>query len=321
MIEHYVTLFDSSFLPQGLALHRSMMRHAGEFKLWIIAMDQQTAEALRALDLSRVTVLDLAEVETPSLLSVKDGRTRGEYCWTLTPFSPSIVFDRDSTATRVTYLDADIWFVDSPRPLFDELESSGRSVLITDHSYSVDYDQALASGRFCVQFMPFTRDSGQEVLTWWQDRVIEWCFARYEDGKFGDQKYLDDWPERFGDSVHVLQNEAATQAPWNAQRFDPDLARLFHFHELRTMTPTRVRLGHYRIPKATIAKLYRPYLDDLAAALETLRDIDVAPPPQKPPRGQWQELKDWLALRVFDRRRPRSPLTYDIPSVRDEVHR
>jgi hypothetical protein len=34
-MEHYVTLFDSLFLPQGLALHMSMERHAGVYTLWI----------------------------------------------------------------------------------------------------------------------------------------------------------------------------------------------------------------------------------------------------------------------------------------------
>lgn len=314
MTEHYVTLFDSSFLPQGLALHRSMLRHAGDFRLWIIAMDPLTGETLRALDLPNVTVLDLADVETSSLLSVKDDRTRGEYCWTLTPFSPSIVLDRDSTATRVTYIDADLWFAASPAPIFDELDASGKSVLITDHSYSPDYDQSEESGRFCVQFMPFARDGGQEVLAWWQDRVIEWCYARVEDGRFGDQKYLDDWPERFADAVHVLQDEAATQAPWNAQRFNPGRARIFHFHELRTMTPHEVRLGHYRIPAGTIHSIYQPYLADLAEALSRLASLGITPPAQRPPRGWWLELKDRLALRILDRREPRSPLTLRLPA-------
>ena len=313
MTEHYVTLFDSGFLPQGLALHRSMMRHAGDFRLWIITIDAKARAALEQLDLPYVSILALADLENEQLLSVKGGRTHGEYCWTLTAFTPQFVFEADPTAERVTFIDADMWFVRDPGPLFAEFTESGKAVMITDHSYSPDYDQSEASGRYCVQFMPFVRHASEPVMTWWQDRVIEWCYARFEDGKFGDQKYLDDWPERFADTVHVLQAESATQAPWNAQRFDPDEARVFHFHEVRTMTPDRLRLGHYRIPKRTLEIIYAPYLSDISDALAALRAIDQAPPPQRPSLGPWPEFKDWLALRVLDRREPRSPLSKRLP--------
>lgn len=315
MVEHYITLFDSGFLPQGLALHASIRRHQPDARLWIIAMDEAASTALRRLSLANVTVLDLPDVENDRLRAVKGGRTRGEYCWTLTPFTPDIVFASDDTAERATYLDADLWFVRDPSPILAELDSSAASVLITDHAYAPEHAQAIRWGRYCVQFMPFTRGSGDDVLTWWQDRVIEWCFNRLEGDRFGDQKYLDDWPRRFPDQVHVLANEAATQAPWNATRFDPSDALVYHFHGLRTMTPDRVRLGHYRIPDATVDAIYRPYLADLSAGLSALAAVGIEPPVQAPPRGWWQETKEQLALRVLDRTPPRSPLTMRLPGV------
>ena len=39
-MEHFVTLFDAAFLPQGLALHRSLRRHAGDFTLWRVCVDE-----------------------------------------------------------------------------------------------------------------------------------------------------------------------------------------------------------------------------------------------------------------------------------------
>lgn len=313
MTEHYVTLFDSGFLPNGLALHRSLQRHAGDHHLWVVAMDTTVGDALRGLALPDVSVIDLADAEDERLRSVRPSRTRGEYCWTLTPFTPALVLARAPDAARATYVDADMWLTASPARIFDELAASGRSVLITPHAYAPEYDQSAVSGIYCVQFMPFVRGASDEVAHWWQDRCLEWCYARFEDGKFGDQKYLDDWPTRFPEQVHVLADLPALQAPWNAGRFDPRDAVAFHFHEVRTRSADRVRLGHYRIPDRTLDTLYRPYLADLAWALDLLGHAGVTPPVQRPWRGAWPEAKDWIALRLLDRTPPRSPLSLRLP--------
>src|SRR3546814_10715067 len=92
-----------------------------------------------------------------------------------------------------------------PISIFAEFEKSGAHVLMTDHGYSPEYDQSATSGQYCVQFMTFNRHGGEHIRHWWESRCIEWCFARFEDGKFGDQKYLDDWPDRFGNDVPVLE--------------------------------------------------------------------------------------------------------------------
>jgi hypothetical protein len=267
MTEHYVTLFDSLYLPQGLALHSSLERHAGNYQLWVLCVDDIAFEILQKLKLSNVSLISLKEVETKELCNVKQSRTIAEYCWTLTPFTFSFVFERDAKAERVTYLDADTWLLHSPRPLFAELEVGTKSVLITEHGYAPQHDQAAISGRYCVQFVTFVRGGGDEVLHWWQERCLEWCYSRVEDGKFGDQKYLDEWPTRFSKTVHVLREKALCQAPWNVTRFPPSEAIFFHFHGLRLLTGQNVLLadGSYEIPYPTFQHIYSPYLSELAS--------------------------------------------------------
>lgn len=280
-MEHYVTLFDQLFLPQGLALHASLERHAGPYTLWILCVDRAAHSALQALGLPNVRLLVSDEVENDRLRSVKGTRTRGEYCWTLTPFAPGFVFDAEPRARRVTYLDADLWLTDDPSQVFADFEHSGKAVLITEHAYAAEYDQTPLAGRFCVQFMTFMRHEGETVRRWWADRCIEWCFARLEDGKFGDQMYLNDWPERFASEVHVLRERGFMQAPWNATRFPASEAKAFHFHGLRLMRRGYVLLtANYRIPSPTIQMIYQPYMADLKMALERLAGIGIHPMPQ-----------------------------------------
>jgi len=99
-MEHYVTLFDSLFLPQGLALHASLERHGRPYTLWILCVDTDACHVLKKLALPHVRLLELDRLETDELRLVKPTRTRGEYCWTLTPFAPRFVFEADETVRR-----------------------------------------------------------------------------------------------------------------------------------------------------------------------------------------------------------------------------
>jgi hypothetical protein len=270
-VEHYVTLLDSKFLPQGLALHMSLSRIAEDFTLWVLCIDDEALQSLTGLACSSLRPVPLSEIETAALKAVKPMRTRAEYCWTLTPFTPKMVFDRDPSATRVTYLDADVSFFKSPRPIFEEFEASGKGVLITEHAYENRYDQSDKSGRFCVQFVTFLRTPGEQIRQWWEDRCIEWCFARFEEGKFGDQKYLDCWPTLFQSQTHILGQLGAVMAPWNARRFDYSRAIAWHFHGLRLLDNNRVLLhSEYAIPDAVDKNIYAPYIADLRKSMDLI---------------------------------------------------
>ena len=158
--------------------------------------------------MSTVTLAQL-EAHDPAFAATKAGRTPTEYCWTATPALPLYLFDTRPELEEVTYLDADLLFFSSPEPLFAEMGDA--SVLITPHRFAPEYAHHEASGTYNVQFLTFRRAGGLEILRWWHDRCVEWCFNRLEDGKLGDQKYLDDWPERFA-GVHVLAHLGA--AAW-----------------------------------------------------------------------------------------------------------
>jgi hypothetical protein len=273
-MEHYVTLFDSLFLPQGLALHSSLESHAGSYTLWVLCMDEDAKTVLDKLNKPNLKVIALSEVETPELLAVKPGRTKGEYCWTLTPFTPKIVFDRDESVQRVTYLDADVFFLQNVTPIFQEFEESGKAVLITDHGFAPECDQSAISGQFCVQFMTFIRNTGEPVRTWWKEKCVEWCFAKPEDGKFGDQKYLDNWPDMFPDLVHVLSHLEWTLAPWNATRFPYSVGKFYHFHQLRIIDIEDVELGGFYLPNSLLDGVYKTYIITLQKAMNDMQNIN-----------------------------------------------
>ncbi|MAT15260.1 MAG: glycosyl transferase [Planctomyces sp.] len=300
----------------GLALYHSLCKHLPQAELWVICLDEQAEFALKKLKLPALHPIPLKQVESTDLLAVKPTRTRAEYCWTLTPFTMEAVFARNHDVRRVTYIDADLLFFNSPQSLFDEFDESGKQVLITEHAYAPEYDQTATSGRFCVQFITFRRtEAALEVIHWWQQRCLECCSEIPIDGKFGDQKYLDEWPTLFGDRVHILEATELTIAPWNvghllAQHHDLLHPVFYHFHGLRLFRHRRCRLySGYRIPP-TANWIYEAYLSELVHAFDLLmqRDIRISYPSlDKSPKEvarrfkrKWKQTEAWCQL-------PRAP--------------
>jgi hypothetical protein len=113
----------------------------------------------------------------------------------------------------LTYLDSDLMFFHDPEPLFDELGTE--SILIVPHRNPARLQWWDNWGVYNAGFVTFRRDeSGMSALHWWRERCLEWCFARLEAGKSGDQTYLDDWPTRFP-GTHVLEHVGGGLGPWN----------------------------------------------------------------------------------------------------------
>lgn len=272
----YCTLFDSKYLTRGLAMYQSLKKYSDDFHLYIFSFDDKSYELIKMLNLNHVTVISLKEFEDEALLEVKSSRTPGEYCWTCTPSVIKYCIDTYDL-DHCTYLDADIYFFNNPSILIDEIGND--SVLITEHRYTPQYDQSLKCGIYCVQFITFKNDkNGMKVLNWWRNACIDWCYARFEDGKFGDQKYLDDWIYKF-DGIHVLKNRGGGVAPWNIQQYDlvsdKNITLIFyHFHNYKFLEGNLIELGDYILSEKDINILYKPYTKHLDKISKNIESID-----------------------------------------------
>lgn len=282
---NFCTLFDSNYLTRGLVLYESLRRTSEEFHLYVVAFNQEAYSFLSEASLPGLTPISLKEFEDEQLLKVKPTRSAAEYCWTSTPSVILYCIERFRLPS-CTYIDADMVFYRDPKILIDEMGDD--SILISEHRYSSDYDQSEASGKYCVQFMCFKNNQqGMTALRWWRDRCLEWCYARKEDGKFGDQKYLDDWTDRF-QGVHVMQHPGGGVAPWNIQQFrirekglmlvEKKSGRevpliFFHFHGLKFYTDYLVSCCGplYEISAEVKRLLYIPYISELVSVEKKIK--------------------------------------------------
>ncbi len=278
---NFVTLFDKNYMSRGIVLYNSLVENcSSKFSLYVLAMDEITAEYLINLHYENLIVITVADMKImyPVLQRLEKERTRGEFSWTLSSFSIQYAI-RKFNLDSCTYVDSDICFYNDPQILLNEMGE--KSVLITEHNYTPEYDQSATSGKFCVQFMYFKNNNdGNKVLEYWRSKCEEWCYNRMEDGKFGDQKYLDDWESRFEGIVYNCRNIGCGVAPWNVQKYDVTKKSetlyvteritkitkklvFFHYHALTEIGMRKWCFSHYRLSNAEKELLFRPYIKKL----------------------------------------------------------
>ena len=287
-MRHYCTYFDTNYMLRGLTLFRSMQRHEGEFVLWVLCCDEFTFQSVQSLNIADLRPVRLSEVEAfePRLARAKANRSHVEYLWTLSPIWPLYLLNRDPSIEMITYLDADLFFYSSPDPIFEEVGAASISIFSHRH---LPRDQQLAiNGIYNVGWCGFRRDeTGLACLHKWREQCLEWCYARTEPNRHGDQKYLDEWPQLYGDALCVIEHVGAGIAPWNWTRYrfeqrdgtllcDGVPLIFFHFHGLRifnswlydTFYTTNT---HAIMPTGTRRQLFDPYLDTMSATARWAR--------------------------------------------------
>lgn len=271
-------MFSSEYATRGIVMLKSLQACCTDYHLFIIAFDNPLYQYLKKQNFPNVTPISMAEFEDETLLKAKSSRTLQEYCWTCEPLSIQYClthYDIDNC----TYLDADLYFYTNPNELVDEMGDN--DVLLTEHRYTPDV--VPYAGRFCVQFLTIRRtENGMQILKWWCDRCLEWCYARHEHGQYGDQVYLDVFPEKFK-KVHILQNEGGGVAPWNMQQYEfyekdsrlmiRNLASkkeypvvFFHCHAIFIFNKGPIIVFcfiNYPNPKHIMTLLIRPYVKEL----------------------------------------------------------
>jgi len=278
MIKYNVcTNFYSNYLYKGLALYTSLANTSKDFCLWILCMDVATYETLGRMNLKHARLIRLEEVETQQLLKIKKLRTKAEYSWTLKSSFMSYLFRKFNDIPSLFYLDADIFFFKDIKKVYEEAD--GKNIAIAPHKFPKGFEKREKdAGIFNAGVILIKRDAtGLKALEKWKKQCIAWCYRRMENGKFGDQKYLDEWPKLYK-ALHQFQNPGIDLAPWNLEKYkifkkgrqifiDDAPLVFFHFHKFIiysdfTFEPT---FGYYP-PKSVVNIVYKPYK-------KTIRDV------------------------------------------------
>lgn len=278
---YFCTYFDHRYLPKGLALYWSLRQYCPEFKLWVLCLNQTCYDVLSQLNLPDINLIAMADFERgdEALKRTKQNRTTVEYYFTCTPSLPLFVLKNNPEVDMITYLDSDLFFFSEPYPIYAEI--ADRSIGIIEHRFSPERLSLKEFGIYNVGWLSFRRDlNGLDCLRWWRERCIEWCYDRPENGRFADQKYLDDWPSRF-QGVAVIKHKGANVSHWNTNNYliyaepnrvwvDEQPLIFFHFHGFKVYKNAFEKLAinpNMKIDKygdSVIFKyIYGPYMQKL----------------------------------------------------------
>lgn len=276
MIRNYCTLFDIKYVDKGLALYYSLKKNSTiDFHLYILCLDNQLMKIMNSLKKTNITLISLEEFETKKLLEVKKGRTNAEYCWTCTPSFIKHVF-LNYNVDNCTYLDADLFFYSDPEIIFKDLKED--AIVVSHRLPNTPKWRKIekSNGKYCVEFNYFNNcENSQKMLEWWTNACLKWCYARNEEGKYGDQKYLENIFDNFS-NVKVDNHIGAGVAPWNLCDYEldsnegykiklkygeeKDLLIFYHFAGIRYINKHSVNINTNSKNSKIKKEIYHPYL-------------------------------------------------------------
>ena len=282
---NFCSHFDSKYLDRALVLYYSMQRHVKDFRWFVLALDDEIKIDMekfvgKQLIIARLCdLLNSGDERTERLKQIRNERTWQEFIWTLTPFLPSL-FVRRYGLSEMIYLDADSYFFSDPKPVLDEMRNA--DIAIVPHRFPPHRDKS-QNGIYNVNWVYFKNTlNAMKCLDEWQTQCLTWCYARSEDGKYADQKYLDAWVEKY--QARVVKNVGLNLAPWNQEQYHyahdqgklwviesghPDLSLgqvrridatiLYHFHDFDAE-----HFSRYPLHEMVKQYVYQPYARELA---------------------------------------------------------
>src|SRR5579872_4972005 len=208
-LRNFCTYFDRGYLERGLALYRSLEKHVGHFKLYVLCLDDTSYDILLRAKLPSLVPLRLIDLEAcdRELLAAKGRRSQIEYYFTITACLCTFMFDAFAEIDSFTYLDADLFFFADPAPVFASIGDA--PVAITPHRFTPATQDMACHGIYNVGWISWRRDSrASECLRWYRAKSLEWCADVVDGDRYADQKYLDHWPEQFP-GVYSIEHKGA----------------------------------------------------------------------------------------------------------------
>ena len=281
-VKNICTMATTKYLFQGLALYNSLKKHNSNFHLWVLCIDESAYNLLEEMNLEHVTLISLANIKNEKLAKVEKQRQTHEFCWTLKAPFITYLMKNNLNLNQVLYIDADIFFFKGFEKIYEEWGDN--SVLITKLWLGPIWAKKV--GKYSAGLIGFKRDyHGMKCLAWWRRKCLNWCYDKLEKNRWGDQMYLDLWPEIFP-KVKVSGNLGVNVGPWNIRTgnivheenneiyFNDFQLICYHFSGFEVLNEDEFELcNRKKLPRKT-QRIYADYVKEISAVLKQVKTYD-----------------------------------------------
>ena len=283
------SLFSREYALQGIVMIQSFLKYHPGSSVKILALDSSTKNILLEYFDNQIEVVNLVEDSVLSSLFERFGedRTRPESIFTLKVFWINSLLSKLEEGELLVYSDADLYFMKE----IGDFGEKEWSILVSPHYFPVERSSLNSSGLFNAGFIGINPGSeSRRIISWWQDRVLEYCGTSKSKGLYADQKYLDSFG-KLGEGVRAFKKSGTNTGMWQVSS-SRKLTRersgyfiggtqinSFHFHGLR-VSKNFIRMGmiRYGLPRGSLLvskSLYRIYTRELVKVFKTIPKIEL----------------------------------------------
>ena len=215
---HFVTIVAQNYLAYAYVLGESVREHHPGSSFHIFVMDDIDGRVSREIAERGFGLVRPTDVDIQDYREFVFKYTLTEACTGVKPFV--LKFLLNNGAAKAIYLDPDMRCYREMTEVIEALDSA--SIVLTPHSTSpvppnlcVDDFLFLETGTFNLGFIAIRGGAiARDFLSWWCDRLRDWCLNLREMNLFVDQKWVDLVPAYFED-VFILKNLSYNIAYWN----------------------------------------------------------------------------------------------------------
>lgn len=213
-----------NYLPKARILASSLKLRHPEWKFHLCVSDRNTSMAkLEIAEEPFDTIIWIEDLEIDEIYKWIFKHTVVEICTAVKgPVALSLL---KNGAEKVMYLDPDIAVFNSLETIDKLLDK--HSVILTPHLLEFEDTKAaiedneicaLKHGVFNLGFFAVNNSSeGMLFARWFNDRLLEYCYADIPNGLFTDQRWCDLAPTFFGNLL-VLRDPGCNVASWNLSK-------------------------------------------------------------------------------------------------------